>query len=321
MPEKQKPDNFHGIGILIDPRTQKPFKGKIFGSQQPGYDNAGDINDNMMLANILNSQLPLNELQRKFNIDNELLQQLQYIKEEDIGCIYSLSNEESDRKPALLKKLWETYFGIQNKSNFYHTELYHDGQFISTAIEDFKPPSLAQLLAITRDSVKMVRSGENVLVHCGYGAGRTGTVLSAIYMAVSGCNDKDAIKYIRANYNDEAVERTEQEKVLAEFHQELGLKAIEYLKKNFASSHNSSEIIAILSDYRNEYIDNTNENLVNDTSNLILDELRKNPALVNSDFLKNLPITIKNSVENKLPDIAVKNTSILLQTVQETTKK
>ena len=170
------------------------FNGTLAGSQQPGYQKKNPAKDLEILANLkklTNEQLrDRNEL-KSCEVDKELLRALDFIHSQEVTTIYSLSDYEHDRNPELIKLLWENLFN--------DTEYILDINGISTEVKDFTPPSQEQLNVISQDAIKNMKLGKNILVHCGYGAGRTGTVLSAIHMSIKENIKADtAIKFIRS---------------------------------------------------------------------------------------------------------------------------
>lgn len=229
------------ININMLPRYKKlPYKifpGSIAGSQQPGYSIFDTTSDKAKIRKLdeeflkkLKAGKHLNGmdedyLKSKIGIDENLLNDLKYVHEKGIRRIYSLSDREHDRNPELIKIIWEHLF----KGTTYVIKLHG----ILTGIKDFSTPTLKQAYLITEDVIKCVGKGENVLVHCGYGAGRTGTMLADIHSALYPQNTyKVAIAYIRRNYNQEAVETEEQQLSVKSFKVVSDLRAL--------SSHNKS---------------------------------------------------------------------------------
>ena len=147
-------------------------------------------------------------------VDKELLRALDFIHSQEVTTIYSLSDYEHDRNPELIKLLWENLFN--------DTEYILDINGISTEVKDFTPPSQEQLNVISQDAIKNMKLGKNILVHCGYGAGRTGTVLSAIHMSIKENIKADtAIKFIRSAHLKDSVETNKQEQSLNEYHKKF----------------------------------------------------------------------------------------------------
>ena len=137
------------------------------------------------------------------------MQDLQQLKDEGVTTIYSLGAVPEDRDPRLLKYLWEKHFDGKCKT---------DIEGINITIPDFHAPTAEQLQAISSDVIKRMNNGEKIIINCGAGIGRTGTVLSAIHMIVAEEYDVlESIKYIRENYNEKAVEDNSQKLALKDF--------------------------------------------------------------------------------------------------------
>lgn len=204
MPEL--PNNYK----IIDGKEWSIFLGRVAGSAQPGRKESYH-KDSQILA-----QLMAGKSIEQAGVDEALLSNLSGLYLEGIRSIYNLVTvTENSRNPMLIKQIWESNMF---KNTRYITEI----RGVSTAIRDFGPPSPEQLELITDDVIEKLSQGEHVLVHCLGGIGRTGTILSAIYMKThEQYNAKEAIKYIRRTYLDNAVESSSQEEALRVFGQSL----------------------------------------------------------------------------------------------------
>lgn len=182
----------------------KKIPGRVFGSAQPGY-LINSQHDNAMLKCLLDGK-SISEAK----IDDKLILNLKAIYKQGIRTIYSLASFPSDRKPELIKHLWESLFNDTN----YVLEI----NGITTEIKDFHAPTLKQLQNLVNDAVARIYNGENILIHCGAGIGRTGTFITAIHMKIHGeYNVEESIKLIRDYYYNQSVEGELQRKSLHNF--------------------------------------------------------------------------------------------------------
>jgi len=192
--------------MLAKPNYYKAIygsNGKLFGSAQPGYSSFPNDPDNLILKYCLEDDYS--------KVDKLLLDNLESLRDDErIDVIYSLAHYPPDRSPELLKHLWEQKYGGSN----YIIEL----NGISLSIPDFSPPTQKQLEAITNDAIEQIKKDRKILVHCGAGKGRTGTLLSAIWMCLSENYDvSKSVEYIRKNYHTGSVEGAAQTEALKVF--------------------------------------------------------------------------------------------------------
>ncbi len=180
-------------------------QGRLSGSAQPGFKSSGLFKDSKILDNLKRGSFP-----EQAGVDKLLLDNLESLHQNGIHTIYSLADHEHDRDSELLKYLWMS----NHPGNVYITKI----DDTELEIKDFQPPTQDQLSKISIDAKKRMEKGENILVHCGAGIGRTGTVLAAIQMLMhKQYNAEKSIAYIKQNYYPSAIEGEEQESALFEF--------------------------------------------------------------------------------------------------------
>lgn len=188
---------------LESPKWKK-LPGKVFGSAQPGY-LINSEHDNKMLELLLSGKT-ISEAK----IDDKLLLNLKAIYKQSIRTIYSLACFPSDRKPELIKHLWENLFN--------DTKYILKINGLSTEIKDFYAPTLKQLQNLVSDAEERINNGEKILIHCGAGVGRTGTFITAIHMKIHGeYNVEESIRLVRKYYNSQSVEGELQRKALQDY--------------------------------------------------------------------------------------------------------
>jgi len=79
------------------------------------------------------------------------------------------------------------------------------------------PTDLEAVKEAVRFVLRSLIYGHKVYVGCGFGWGRTGTLLALVARVTEGLNGPKAIDFVRQNYRVEAVETNEQERFVATF--------------------------------------------------------------------------------------------------------
>ncbi len=177
------------------------FPGKLAGSSEPGGSMLSGSNP--MIIEALNNGATIEDAR----VPAKLIAHLTSLYEEGIRVIYNLTSSPN----TLTQYLWENIF---DSTTYYITHI----NDLPTSILDNESPSQDQLQAITSDVIERLHNGQNILVHCESGLGRTGTILSAIYMkAAKEYNGREAMKHIRAEYCEQAVESAAQRNSLIAF--------------------------------------------------------------------------------------------------------
>ncbi len=97
-----------------------------------------------------------------------------------------------------------------------------DMRYLHLPIEDFTAPALAQIREFVAFVDACLEEGRGVLVHCGAGVGRTGTML-ACYLVSRGASASQALGQVRAA-RPGSVETGEQERAVRDYHKSLVLR-------------------------------------------------------------------------------------------------
>ena len=122
-----------------------------------------------------------------------LRENLEFLKDEGIGAIVSLTL--SPLEPALVEQ-----------SGF---------RYLHIPVEDFTPPTLDQVEAFIRFFESAQQDGLSVVVHCGAGQGRTGTMLACAFVERGFAAD-EAIRRIR-DIRPCSIETADQEHLIERF--------------------------------------------------------------------------------------------------------
>lgn len=88
--------------------------------------------------------------------------------------------------------------------------------YLHEPVRDFMPPSMGQMDEIYEAYSAVAERGGAMLVHCGAGIGRTGTVLSCIIGAEERLSAREAMKRVR-EARPNAVETTAQRQFIADW--------------------------------------------------------------------------------------------------------
>ncbi|HHT9153306.1 MAG TPA: dual specificity protein phosphatase 23 [Candidatus Hypogeohydataceae bacterium YC40] len=115
----------------------------------------------------------------------------EFLKELGIDAIVSLT--EHPLQKALIEE-----FGFEYKH---------------VPVEDFTAPSLGQIDEFVNFATKVREEGKKLVVHCGAGIGRTGTML-ACYLVHKGYSAQQAIEEVRRK-RPGSIETTAQEEIVA----------------------------------------------------------------------------------------------------------
>lgn len=86
-------------------------------------------------------------------------------------------------------------------------------EVVHLPVPDGGAPTLEQIEEFNALVTRWLRSGKKVVVHCGAGYGRSGTML-ACYLVGTGCTSEQAIRRVR-RFRPQSIETAEQEACIA----------------------------------------------------------------------------------------------------------
>lgn len=139
--------------------------------------------------------------------------------------LFAAGMEDLYRYPQMLDTIDIVYCLLTNKEIDLDglQEVYEDSyavDFKSYPIQDYSiPPSMTSFHKVLKDISSDIKRGKNVLIHCHGGVGRTGTVLTGLFILL-GKKYQQALNMVRSKRL--AVETPEQHRFLQEYARELG---------------------------------------------------------------------------------------------------
>jgi len=125
--------------------------------------------------------------------------------------------KEETKINKIIQLCFDREFGFYGKGDVPRKYKEMDFEVIKFPIEDFKvPESKEETMKIVDRILEALKQGENILIHCVGGNGRTGLLLACLARKVFGHDGPTAIDWVR-QYVHHAVERQVQEQFVATF--------------------------------------------------------------------------------------------------------
>ncbi|MBN1257864.1 MAG: dual specificity protein phosphatase family protein [Planctomycetes bacterium] len=132
---------------------------------------------------------------------SSIQEDLDFLDSEKIGAVVSLTAENLDQDELAM----------------------HNFETLHLPIRDFSAPSLEQIETFVSFVDQQIAQGKAVVVHCGVGKGRTGTML-ACYLVSTGLDAKKAIARVR-KLRPRSIETSQQEKIVHSYARQRGRKS------------------------------------------------------------------------------------------------
>ncbi|MFZ6053090.1 protein-tyrosine phosphatase family protein [Halocola ammonii] len=130
-----------------------------------------------------------------------LEEDVKMLKDQNITAVVSLVSKEELKEKGL--------------TNFFEVFESHGIEVYHSPIVDYGLPEQSQMDSILNYVQSQLDSGENVLVHCMGGYGRSGTVMGSYANAILGVDDP--IEYVRETRGQDAIETKEQEEFVRSY--------------------------------------------------------------------------------------------------------
>jgi len=118
-----------------------------------------------------------------------------------------------DTVVMLVSEAESLYNAGRNLRQFYHQ---NNLEVIYLPVEDYSTPDMNALSQAVDAAIAAAQAGRNLVIHCHYGKGRTGTFSACLARRVFGLDGDAALKWVRSHI-PRAVETPEQEALVRNF--------------------------------------------------------------------------------------------------------